>query len=88
MATQFETAKAYACDVSDANRIQEAFASIQDDLGAVDILIYQASSRFNAQGMQGNIEACTIEDMEKAWKIDTLGKGIKLGFESRRKSEF
>ena len=73
LADQLDTAKAYACDVSDTSRIQEVFAEIVADLGIIDVLIYSASSRFNAQGMKGNIEVCTIEDMEKAWKIDVLG---------------
>ena len=75
LADQLDTAKAYACDVSDTSRIQEVFAEIVSDLGIIDVLIYSASSRFNAQGMKGNIEICTIEDMEKAWKSHSSHSG-------------
>lgn len=73
LAGQLEEARAYACDVSDTENIKEVFAKIKNDLGPIDLLIYQASSRFNAQGSIGNIEVATEEDMEKAWRIDTLG---------------
>ena len=59
--------------MSDTDKIREVFAAIRNDLGSVDVLVYSASSRFKAQGSQGNIEVCTEEDMERAWKIDTLG---------------
>ena len=59
--------------MSDTDKIREVFAAIRNDLGPVDVLVYSASSRFKAQGSQGNIEVCTEEDMERAWKIDTLG---------------
>ena len=58
--------------MSDTDKIREVFAAIRDDLWPVDVLFYSASSRCKAQGSQGNIEACTEEDMERAWKIDTL----------------
>ena len=73
LAEQLGDAKAYACDVSDTKNIKEVFAKIKNDLGPVNVLIYQASSRFNAQGSAGNIEVATEEDMEHAWRIDTLG---------------
>ena len=59
--------------MSDTDKIREVFAAIRNDLGPVDVLVYSASSRFKAQGSQGNIEVCTERDMERAWKIDTLG---------------
>ena len=73
LAGQLEDTRAYACDVGDTENVKEVFAKIKEDLGAVDVLVYSASSRFKAQGSSGNIEVATEEDMEKAWRIDTLG---------------
>ena len=73
LAEQLGDAKAYACDVLNTQDIKEVFAKIKNDLGPVTVLIYQASSRFSAQGSAGNIEVATEEDMERAWRIDTLG---------------
>lgn len=73
LAGQLEEAMAYSCDVSDTENIKEVFSKIKEDLGAVDVLIYSASSRFKAQGSNGNIEFATEEDMKRAWRIDTLG---------------
>ena len=73
LAEKLGSAKAYACDVSDAEKIKEVFAKIRVDLGPVDILVYGASSMNKTRYLLGNIEECSIEDMEKAWKIDCLG---------------
>ena len=73
LAGQLDDSKAYQCDVCNTENIKEVFDKIKDDLGPVNVLIYQASSRFNAQGSNGNIEVATEEDMENAWRIDTLG---------------
>lgn len=70
--------------MSDTDKIREVFAAIRNDLGPVDVLVYSASSRFKAQGSQGNIEVCTEEDMERAWKIDTLGNWEMLFWETTR----
>ena len=73
LADKLEAAKAYACDVTNSAGIKDVFEKIQQDLGMVDVLVYSASSRFKAQGSFGNIETATEEDMENAWRIDTLG---------------
>jgi len=73
LAGQIEDTKAYSCDVMDTGNIKSVFEQIKEDLGTVDVLIYSASSRFKAQGSKGDIEVATEEDMERAWRIDTLG---------------
>ena len=62
------SAQAYVCDVSDPEKIKEVFGKIRVDLGPVEVLVYSASSM-----KLGNIEECSIGDMEKAWKINCLG---------------
>ncbi len=61
-------ARGYACDVSDGAAIAGAFESIRGDLGEVDVLIYNAGS-----GMWGSVEEVGGDDLETAWRINTLG---------------
>ena len=51
LADQIEDSKAYTCDVMDTENIKSVFEQIKEDLGIVDTLIYSASSRFKAQGI-------------------------------------
>src|SRR4051812_46852688 len=37
-------ARAYACDVSDPASVERAFSSIRQDMGEVEVLIYNAGS--------------------------------------------
>jgi short-subunit dehydrogenase len=44
LAVELQDAKAYTVDSTDAQSIEAAFASIEGDLGAVSVLIYNAGS--------------------------------------------
>ncbi len=68
LVTQLSDSRAYACDVTDPNAVEKAFAAIRSELGEVDTLLYNAGS-----GMWGNIEDVSAEDLETAWRINTLG---------------
>jgi NAD(P)-dependent dehydrogenase (short-subunit alcohol dehydrogenase family) len=68
LAAELPRAKAYACDVADQASVDAAFAKIRADLGDVDVLIFNAGS-----GVWGNVEEVTAEDLERAWRINTLG---------------
>jgi len=68
LALELKNAKAYACDVSKADSIKQTFASIYQDLGSIDVLIYNAGS-----GVWGNIEEITPDDFEKCWQINAFG---------------
>jgi len=68
LATTLRDAHAYACDVADAASVAQAFASIAEQLGDVDVLIYNAGS-----GTWGSIEEATAADFESAWRINALG---------------
>jgi NAD(P)-dependent dehydrogenase (short-subunit alcohol dehydrogenase family) len=61
-------ARAYACDVADAASVAQAFASVAEQLGDVDVLIYNAGS-----GAWGTVEEATAADFESAWRINALG---------------
>src|SRR6266478_3980318 len=68
LASPLPDARAYACDVTDANSVASAFDSIRRDLGEVEVLVYNAGS-----GVWGSIEEATAADFEGAWRVNTLG---------------
>lgn len=63
-----DVARAYACDVSDPAAVQRAFAAVREDLGAPEVVVYNAGS-----GVWGNVEETRLEDFEAAWRVNTLG---------------
>lgn len=68
LAAELGDAHAYTCDVTDVDQIIEAFTAIKADMGPVDVLIYNAGS-----GLFVTIDETTVEDFERAWRINTLG---------------
>jgi NAD(P)-dependent dehydrogenase (short-subunit alcohol dehydrogenase family) len=61
-------ARPYQCDIADEAAVRRTFASIEADLGAVDVLVYNAGS-----GVWGTIETVGADAFEQAWRINTLG---------------
>ena len=68
LAAEIDSAKAYACDVTDPSAVESAFASVAADLGQIDVLVYNAGS-----GVWGNIEELSADDFEQSWRINTMG---------------
>jgi NAD(P)-dependent dehydrogenase (short-subunit alcohol dehydrogenase family) len=68
LAKELPDAKAYACDAGDAASIEKSFAQVRKDLGAVDVLVYNAGS-----GVWGTIEEVTAEGFETSWRVNTFG---------------
>jgi NAD(P)-dependent dehydrogenase (short-subunit alcohol dehydrogenase family) len=68
LAAELTGAKAYACDVADAASVEAAFAATRADLGDVDALVFNAGS-----GVWGNVEEVKAEDLERSWRVNTLG---------------
>lgn len=68
LAAELPRAKAYPCDVAAEASVDAAFAKIRADLGDVDVLIFNAGS-----GVWGNVEEVKAEDLERSWRINTLG---------------
>lgn len=60
--------RAYACDVTDGTAIRETFAQIREDLGDVDVLLYNAGS-----GQFGTFEDVPDEAFDKGWQINVRG---------------
>ncbi len=68
LAAEIESAKAYACDVTDPLTVESAFAAVRADMGEIDVLVFNAGS-----GVWGNIEELSAHDFEQSWRINTMG---------------
>ncbi|MEZ5581488.1 MAG: SDR family NAD(P)-dependent oxidoreductase [Candidatus Competibacteraceae bacterium] len=63
-----EDARGYVCDAADPQSVAETFSRIAEQLGPVEVLIYNASSREFA-----SIDETTPEAFEQAWRVTTFG---------------
>jgi len=68
LAAEIESARAYACDVTDAMAVEMAFTRVAAELGDIDVLVYNAGS-----GVWGNIEELSAYDFEQSWRINAMG---------------
>jgi NAD(P)-dependent dehydrogenase (short-subunit alcohol dehydrogenase family) len=68
LARELTGARAYACDATDATAVERTFAAIRTELGAIQVLVYNAGS-----GGWGTVEEITPEQFENAWRVNTLG---------------
>ena len=68
LAAELEDARAYECDASEPASVIEAFSRIEEDLGATQVLIYNAGG-----GSWQTVEEITVEDFERGWRINALG---------------
>lgn len=65
---QLEDTRAYRCDATGAVNVQGVFEQIRKDLGAVDVLVYNAGS-----GHFNNVEETTPAMLESDWRTNALG---------------
>ncbi|MGI9167264.1 MAG: SDR family NAD(P)-dependent oxidoreductase [Pyrinomonadaceae bacterium] len=68
LAAEIGDARAYACDVTNRASVERAVASIRQDLGDVDALIYNAGS-----GTWGTVEDISVDDFDMSWRVNALG---------------
>jgi NAD(P)-dependent dehydrogenase (short-subunit alcohol dehydrogenase family) len=61
-------AKAYACDATSTSELTETFKKIRADLGAPEVLIYNAGS-----GAWKGFDETTPEELERAFRINASG---------------
>lgn len=61
-------AHAFPCDMTDPQRIQSVFQSIERELGPVSVLLYNAGG-----GVFKSVEEASLEDFEANWRINVLG---------------
>ncbi len=68
LAQEIGNARAYSCDAADPQSVRAAFEHVRQDLGEVDVLVYNAGS-----GTWGNVEEVSAADLETAWRVNVLG---------------
>lgn len=61
-------ARAFRCDVGDAESVAQAFAAVRESLGEVDVLVFNAGS-----GSWGNIEVIDAAAFETSWRVNSMG---------------
>jgi NAD(P)-dependent dehydrogenase (short-subunit alcohol dehydrogenase family) len=68
LANELSDARAYACDATDPESVEAAFARVRSDLGPIDTLIYNAGS-----GSWKTVEEISAHDFERSWRVYALG---------------
>jgi NAD(P)-dependent dehydrogenase (short-subunit alcohol dehydrogenase family) len=68
LAATLTEARAYACDVTDAESLAATFDAIEKEMGPVHTLVYNAGS-----GTWGNVEQIDAAALEGAFRVNTLG---------------
>ena len=68
LAAEIDGAKAFRCDVTEPENVKSTFEAIATDLGAIDVLLYNAGS-----GRFGDFDGTSPEDMTSSWEVNVLG---------------
>lgn len=68
LAASLPDARAYACDVSDADAVARTFAQIRSELGNPATLVHNAGS-----GVWGDVESIDLQAFESAWRVNAYG---------------
>jgi NAD(P)-dependent dehydrogenase (short-subunit alcohol dehydrogenase family) len=71
--------KAYDCDATDGNAVEELFAAVEDDLGQPTLTVYNAGAY-----RPGGVLEISAEDFENCWRIGCLG-GFHVGRSAARR---
>lgn len=71
LAAEIAASRPYMADVSDAGSLENAFGKIEDELGPVDVLVYNAG-----KGVWGSAEEVSAADFEACWRVNALGAFI------------
>lgn len=68
LAKSLDGARAYRCDVTDADSVARAFDAIERDMGPVHTLVYNAGT-----GTWGSVEEIDPSALEGSFRVNTLG---------------
>lgn len=68
LAAGIDGASAWSCDVADAGSVADTFSAIEREVGAVDVLLFNAGS-----GVFKSVEEITPAEFEAAWAVNALG---------------
>jgi NAD(P)-dependent dehydrogenase (short-subunit alcohol dehydrogenase family) len=66
--SELEGSKAYCCDVTAPESVQQIFSHIRNDLGEIETLIYNAGA-----GVWKNFDQISPDDFEQSWRVNALG---------------
>lgn len=74
--------RAYKCDAGDPGSIKDALASVQSELGPIDVVIYNADlAQF------GSLDDVTERQFEQSWRVGALGLFATAKFVGPQMSE-
>jgi NAD(P)-dependent dehydrogenase (short-subunit alcohol dehydrogenase family) len=73
------SARSYEADASDPGALERTFSSIGQDLGEVDVLVYNAGS-----GVWGTVEEITTDAFQAAWRVTPSERSSHRSRSSRR----
>ena len=68
LAMEIECSRAYACDVADAASVEKTFNAIQNEMGNVDMLVFNPGA-----GVWKSVEEITADEFEQSWRVNALG---------------
>jgi len=68
LAGELDDARAYACDATDPEAVETTFRQVREDLGPVDVLVYNAGS-----GSWKTVEELSAADFDSGWRVNALG---------------
>ena len=68
LAVDLRDARVFTCDAADPESVTRAFSALQEELGPVDVLIYNAGG-----GSWQSVEEITAEEFERGWRVNALG---------------
>jgi NAD(P)-dependent dehydrogenase (short-subunit alcohol dehydrogenase family) len=68
VAAEVPESRVVPADAGDPGSLAAAFRSIRDEIGPVDVLLYNAGA-----GQWGNFEEITPEGLEAGWRVNVLG---------------
>lgn len=68
IAADVDGARGYACDVCDPHSVNRIFERIAADLGAPDVLLFNAGA-----GVFKGVEDITPDEFEAAWRVNAFG---------------
>jgi NAD(P)-dependent dehydrogenase (short-subunit alcohol dehydrogenase family) len=68
LAAKVPDSRAVPADAGDPDSLRAAFRTIRDDLGPIDVLLYNAGA-----GQWGNFLEITAEGLEAGWRVNVLG---------------
>lgn len=62
------TTKAFQCDAGDPQKLRDALQSVETEMGAIDVLVYNADIH-----VFGSLEEVSEEQFEQSWRVASLG---------------